>query len=69
MPSEPELESETVRENKICAECGGAYSIEDYLSSSPSYFDAPHSYEHGCATYCLSCWLGLKSEDQDASRQ
>jgi hypothetical protein len=67
MSSEPEFGAETVLENKICAGCGNAYSIEDYFSSSPSYFDAPYNYKHGCATYCLGCWLGLpnaKSEDE-----
>jgi hypothetical protein len=72
MSSRIEGEVETVPQKKLtCIECQNAYSIEDYLASSPNYFDAPCNYQNGCAKYCLNCWLGLpnaKSADEASLR-
>lgn len=42
---------------RICGECGCAYTIQDYIRSSSHYFSKPYDYRAGCERYCLSCWI------------
>jgi hypothetical protein len=56
-------DTRSAAELRVCTECGQQYSIEELLSSSPSYFNAPHNYDRGCDKYCLACWLGVGPKD------
>lgn len=51
-----------IRRNRVCANCGSRYSIEQYLQSSRHYFDRPYDFYEGCVTQCLVCWLGCGPE-------
>jgi hypothetical protein len=53
------LDEGDVHKSRVCAQCGAAYSIAEYVSSSPHYFRSPYDYSRGCLTHCLQCWLGV----------
>ena len=48
---------------RVCTECGGEYTIGEYMQASSDYFARPSNYRAGCETYCLACWLGVGPND------
>src|SRR5262245_52680445 len=50
---------------RICQECGRAYTIGQFAESSKSCFHKPERYIDGCEQYCLACWLGVGPNDDD----
>jgi hypothetical protein len=48
---------------RICAVCGSRYALADVTSH---FFAAPYNYSNGCATTCLTCWLGCGPDSDDS---
>jgi len=48
---------------RICAVCGSRYALAHVTSH---FFAAPYDYRNGCATTCLTCWLGCGPNSDDS---
>jgi hypothetical protein len=48
---------------RVCAVCGSRYALAHVTSH---FFAAPYNYRKGCATTCLTCWLGCGPDSDDS---
>jgi hypothetical protein len=55
MKKHPLFTDQELTLERICAICGLPYALEQAASH---YFAAPYNYRNGCATTCITCWLG-----------
>ena len=63
MQNQRPFTDEEVNLERICAVCGSRFALAHVPSH---FFAAPYKYRNGCATTCLTCWLGC-GPDSDES--
>jgi hypothetical protein len=63
MQNQRPFTDEELNLERTCAVCGSRYALAHFSSH---FFAAPYNYRKGCATTCLTCWLGCGPESDDS---